>query len=481
MSRRGSTVLRIARHEFGLLMKGPSLLLSVALGALPLGLSLYSGYAEYRHAVIQNRAAEAAERIRWLNQGIKGPHAAMDQGMIVFQPLPALAAFDSGVLPFTGSEDFLVGHHQQISTSKAAEGTSTLHRLGYLTPAVTLQVLFPLALVLLLYPAFAEEREHGILRQLLSVGVSPRDLLLGKLIGLALPVAVISVVLISASVALTVHLRLPGDLPLRILMIGAGYLAYFFVISAVVLAVSARSATARQSLAISLALWFGGCVLAPVVAMDLASTLIPAPTAFDYATAEMDANRKLPTVEERRAEVRKRLLTKYRVGSLRDLPVDPIGIELLEEAEQSDPVFHNLIAGVYDADRRQNRFHQFMGALFPVIAIQQISMTIAGTDLSAHLDFLDAAEEYRRSMNRMMNEAIAYNPRYKDSAVFPGTDIIVAQAGPDLWRKVPEFRYFPSAVELLWPRLRESALLLLVWVWFAGLLLLRSTRRLTVN
>ena len=273
----------------------------------------------------------------------------------------------------------------------------------------------------------------------------------------------------------------PGDLPLRIFMIGTGYLAYFFVISAIVLAVSARSATARQSLVISLALWFGGCVLAPVAAMDLANTLIPAPAAFGYATAEMDANRKLPTVEERRAEVRKRLLARYRVASLRDLPVDPIGIELLEEAEQSDPVFHNLIAGVYDADRRQNRFHQFMGVLFPVIAIQQISMTIAGTDLSAHLDFLDAAEKYRRSMNRMMNEAIAYNPHYKDSAVFPGTDIIVGQAGPDLWRKVPEFRYVPSAVELLWPRFRESVLLLLVWVSFAGLLLFRSTRRLTVN
>src|SRR5207247_737832 len=109
------------------------------------------------------------------------------------QPLSFLSAFDSGVLPHTGSEDLLVGHHEQMPTSKTAEGTHSLHRLGFLTAAKTLQVFVPLLLTLLLYPSFAGERELGTLRQIVSLGVSVPELVWGKLAGLALPVGCILV------------------------------------------------------------------------------------------------------------------------------------------------------------------------------------------------------------------------------------------------------------------------------------------------
>jgi ABC-2 type transport system permease protein len=482
--RRVPVLWQIARHEFRSLLKDGRLAISIALVAFPLALSLYTGYQEYRIIRAQNRRAQSAERNRWLNQGIKGPHVAMDQGIIVFQPLPVLSVFDSGVLPFTGTEEQLVGHHQQMFTSKIAEGASTLHRLGLLTPAVVLQVFAPLALVLLLYPAFAGEREQGTLRQLLAAGVTPRELFIGKLIGLALPVTVTLAVLALAAAAASLASARDDptrDLFQRVVILSAAYLAYFAIVSGLALTVSVCSLTTRQSLAISIALWFGGCVFGPVLAMDLASVIVPSPTALSYATAEMDADRRLPTVEERRSELRKRLLAKYGVASLRELPVDPIGIELLEEAEQSEPIFHHLIAGVYDTHQRQNRLYQTAGILSPMIVIQQLSMTIAGTELSAHLDFVDAAEVYRRRMDRMMNEAIAYNPHYKESAVFPGTDIIISQGGPELWRQVPEFVYTPLPVRSLGPRLRNSCLLLLFWLTLACWLILRSTRHLKVD
>jgi ABC-2 type transport system permease protein len=481
--RRVPVLWQIARHEFRSLLKDRRLAISIALVAFPLALSLYTGYQEYRIIRAQNSRAQAAERSGWLNQGIKGPHVAMDQGIIVFQPLPVLSVFDSGVLPFTGTEEQLVGHHQQMFTSKIAEGASTLHRLGFLTPAVALQVLAPLALVLLLYPAFAGEREQGTLRQLLAAGVTPRELFIGKLIGLALPVTVTLAVLALAAAASLASARddPTRDLFRRVMILSAAYLAYFAIVSGLALTVSVCSLSTRQSLAISIALWFGGCVFGPVLAMDLASAIVPSPAALSYATAEMDADRKLPTVEERRSELRKRLLAKYGVASLRELPVDPIGIELLEEAEQSEPIFHHLIAGVYDTDHRQNRLYQAAGILSPMIVIQQLSMTIAGTDFSAHLAFVDAAEVYRRRMDRMMNEAIAYNPHYKESAVFPGTDIIISQGGPELWRQVPEFAYTPSPVSSPGPRLRNSCLLLLFWLTLACWLMLRSTRHLKVD
>ena len=125
--------------------------------------------------------------------------------------------------------------------------------------------------------------------------------------------------------------------------------------------------------------------------------------------------------------------------------------------------------------------YQAAGVLSPMISIQQLSMIVAGSDLSAHLDFVGAAEVYRRRMDRMMNEAIAYNPYYKESAVFPGTDIIISQGGPELWRQVPEFAHAPLSVRLLGPRLRNNCLLLLFWLTLASWLILRSTRHLKVD
>jgi ABC-2 type transport system permease protein len=72
------------------------------------------------------------------------------------------------------------------------------------------------------------------------------------------------------------------------------------------------------------------------------------------------------------------LLQQYHAASLRDLPVDPIGIELLEEARDVEPVFDALSGSVYDAYEGQNRLYQAAGVLSPMLAIQSMSMMPAG-------------------------------------------------------------------------------------------------------
>jgi hypothetical protein len=84
-------------------------------------------------------------------------------------------------------------------------------------------------------------------------------------------------------------------------------------------------------------------------------------------------------------------------------------------------------------------------------------------------------------MAQTLNEAIAYNPHYKDSPVFPGTDIIVSLAGPELWRRVPEFNYKLPLLPSVWPRARNSALLMLCWMLFVGWFLRRSARHLKAD
>lgn len=468
----------IARHERKLLLADRRLTASAITLVALFALSFFSGWHEYQTTTQQNQRAQQDDRTRWLNQPVKGPHAAADQGLLVFQHLPSLSAFDPGVLPYTGSQAILGGHHEQILTEMQAEGKHSLHRLGSLTGATVLQRFVPLFLILLLYRTIAGEREQGTLRQMLAVGVSASELVLGKLAGVILPLAF---VLVPACLCVVARIGGSSDAFGRLAILAASYLGYVALITAFIVAISIRASTPRQALVASLACWFLGGLFAPSLITDVARLVFPSPTALGHATALMDADQKLPTVEERRASVRWRLLKQYGVTQLRDLPVDPIGIELLEEERDAAPVFQRLIGKVYDAYQQQNRIYEAFGVLTPMIAMQSLSMALCGTDTAANRDFAEAAERYREAVIHILNEAIAYNPHYRQSAVFPGTDIIVSQAGPELWRRVPKFRYEAPRLASALTHAGSTLAVLLGWMAFAMWFLWRSISRLKVD
>ena len=68
-----------------------------------------------------------------------------------------------------------------------------------------------------------------------------------------------------------------------------------------------------------------------------------------------------------------------------------------------------------------------------MLPMRALSMALAGTDFVSTIAFVRAAEEYRRVIQRVMNDDIARHAK-------PGA---AYTAGPDLWSKVPEFRYDP--------------------------------------
>ena len=59
------------------------------------------------------------------------------------------------------------------------------HRVAVRPSGVLVSRCVSLLIVLLTFGALAGERERGTLRQVLSLGVRPRDLVLGKALGLA--------------------------------------------------------------------------------------------------------------------------------------------------------------------------------------------------------------------------------------------------------------------------------------------------------
>jgi ABC-2 type transport system permease protein len=112
-----------------------------------------------------------------------------------------------------------------------------------------------------------------------------------------------------------------------------------------------------------------------------------------------------------------------------------------------------------------------MGVAAPMLPARALSMALAGSDFAHHRDFVVAAEEYRRGIQRVMNADIASNAK-------PG---VAYTAGSELWAKVPEFEYeLPGSA---WA-LRQSApsiILLLAWCLAATWFAVRATRRLVAE
>ena len=89
-----------------------------------------------------------------------------------------------------------------------------------------------------------------------------------------------------------------------------------------------------------------------------------------------------------------------------------------------------------------------------MLAIQSLSMGLAGTDFFHHRDFANAAENYRRLLIRKMNDDLTYQAVNRDFSY---------QAPPSLWQTVEEFRYDAPTTRTALAQQRLSLGLLSLW------------------
>jgi ABC-2 type transport system permease protein len=425
------------------------LLLVTALGA---------GWMHFRELKAQHAAASDAAREDWLTQGNKNPHSAAHYGVHVFKPQLALSFVDRGLDPYTGVTVWLEAHRQNDFLYRPAQDGSAAQRLGNLTAASVLQVLVPLLVILLAFGAFAGEREAGTLRQVLALGVPPRQLAWGKAAGIA---AALGLALLPAAalgaLALTLASGASPGLG-RVALLGLAYLAYFAVFAAVALIVSARARSSRQALIVLLAFWAVNTLIAPRVATDLSRSLHPTPSAFEF-------NRKMrfdleqgmdghSPADQRRAQLQERVLAEHGVEHVEDLPFNFAGYALQRSEEYGDEVFDRHYGLLWEAFGRQARVHEAAALVAPLLAVRSISMGLAGTDFEQHRHFAAAAEQYRRRLVRLMNEDLTYNSRSGET--------YVADAG--LWSDVDPFEYEAPRAAWVMGNARLSIIILLLWL-----------------
>lgn len=451
----------IARKEFIELLREGRFRWAAGIVLALLAVAALAGARYQRDLVAQQQAAQSAEQSRWYNQAPKNPHSAAHYGLYAFKPRLAPAFLDPGVEPYTGVATWIEAHKQNEMLFRPAQDATLAQRFGDLTVALVFQVMLPLVVVLLAFSAFAGERERGTLRQLLSLGLRPRELVLGKALGLSAALALIvlpALVLGSLALALTGPSAGVG----RIAPLFLIYLLYLGVFLLLALAVSARAGTARAALVILLGFWAVNCLVAPRAFAALAAKAHPLPdpiAAKARVKEELGDPHGAPTKVQ---EMIAALLKRHGVSRPEELPINVRGLQLQIGEEHGYEIFDRYYGELFSTMEEQNRIVQSGAALFPLLGVQSLSMALAGTDLGHHRDFVRAAEDYRRLVQKMMNDEITVRP-LKAGEVFLGDKA--------LWAKVPTFNYAPPSAWEVLGRNALPATLLLVWfaatAWFA--------------
>lgn len=460
----GATI-RIAREEWRALARSR---VAVLAGALLVLLILTATFISLQKqaAIDEARSRYQAEQVEeFYNQPDRHPHRMVHYGQFVFRPLAPLAFFDFGVDPYTGNMVFLEGHRQNSANFAEARQSSLMLRFGQLTPAFVLQTLAPLLIVFLAFRALAGERERGTLRLMLAQGISGRQLLSGKLLAHA---GVAGAILLPALVALALMAWGAGASPAQAALMMLAYTAYLLVWTLAALLVSTLLPRGRDALLALIALWMVTVVLLPRGLPELAAATETAPTRIE---TEVAIGRDLKSIGDSHDpddpyfnDFREKTLARYGVDDVLDLPVQYAGLVSIEGERLTSQLFDDYAAEAFARQDRQGALVRNFGIASPLIAVRQLSMTLAGTDLDSHQDFLNQVESYRygfvQELNRMQAEQIP--------AVDPGEDPRIDAAN---WREIPGFSYV-APDPLAYGSGRIAATFAILALWLAGLALL---------
>ena len=389
---------------------------------------------------LQARAqAQQAEAQRWQNQGAKYPHSAAHYGVYVFKPLSSLSALDPGVERFVGSSVWLEAHKQNDFTHRPAADQAGTTRQFMLTPALVLQVLAPLVIIFLGFGSFAREREQGLVGSLRLTGAplsaiaaARGSLLVALSLALALPACAAVVAVQWTLVGSTPFV----DGPWRAGLLALGALLYLGLWAVLVLAVSAASSTLRSSLAALLALWAATALVMPRLATEWSALAAPLPS-MQVFRADLEKDLAEPHDPAEEARMKAALLRQYGVTEEKQLPVNWAGINLQRGEEHGNAIFDHHFGQLFATLQRQTDAAGWAAYLSPTLAFARLSGATAASDHAHHVQFIRGAEQQRRTIQQVMNDAITATPNGQR-----------VDGNATLWQRVPpcDFKFSPLTV-----------------------------------
>nr|WP_295873744.1 DUF3526 domain-containing protein [uncultured Chitinophaga sp.] len=469
------TILLIARQTWKTILQNKaSFWLTVLLG-ITLCVATWIGWQHYQTQQQQRLQYSKAVREKWVSKPDKHPHRMAHYGYLVFRDKHPLSFFDFGIESFSGVSVFLEAHKQNtVNFSEAGFSNGTL-RFGEMSVAMVLQLLVPLLIFFLGYNAIAGERESGTLKILLCQGVSWRQLMIGKTLGiiavsftLFLPVIVLTIVL---WVVLSQG-QIAADAALRLLLLLIAYAVYFAICAGITVLVSAVSRSSKGALTILLGSWIFFLVILPRLTQAAGANIYPAPSKIEFAAAiEEDLHKQGDSHnpdDPHYAGMKAAVLQKYQVKDVKDLPFNYGGYVMAEGEKISAGIYADHLRRLTKIYRQQNSFTVAAGYVNPYLSIRNLSMALTAADFATYASFQEQAEAYRyqlaQRMNRLQMEYIGNEK--------PAPTDKPAVISHDHWAEMPDFKYRFNAAGAVLQDQVSTVLALVCWLGLiaAGLL-----------
>lgn len=450
---------------------------AIALGLAALFLFaavLATSMGERRERVAEKQRVEAFARAQWDTQGSKHPHRGAHLGIYVFRPESLLASFDPGITRHAGQALWLEPHHRNMMRYSEANDDIGGSRLGPFTPALVLHTALALLVFVLCAHAVAQERESGTLRMLYGSGVKGATLLFSKFAALFTMAGLLLASALVAGALLADPAEMNAAIAARAGGLAVAYLLYLAVLIAIGLAVSSICRTSRASLFALIALWLTMTIAVPRVGNAAASYMVqlPSPQQF-WAGIRHDYEQGIGSdgnLKTRNQQFDKILLERYGVSRLEDVPAGAYALRRLHRDAYADRVHARHFSQLWDSYYQQERIVRAMAAASPAVAIQSLSMALAGTDLYHQQAFEDAAEKYRRYVNSSIDGWDAQNTKGMVS-------FDLQYADNRLWQSVRPFRFEAPESASVFRRALADFIVMLAWVAAAATLLIFSARR----
>lgn len=352
--------------------------------------------------------AKAEVRAQWENMGPSNPHGAAHFGSYAFKPLSPLSFFDGGIQQITGSNLRLEGHVQnELVNSPASQGT-LVSRFGALSPALLLQLIFSFLLLLLGFDAVRQERSQGRWSLLLLQSKHHRTLLFAK----ALAIWLLAMGLLSFLFALSGFWGGNSLAAPRWAYVFLAYGLFFWLCIVLGLALAARLRHTNSALTWLVSLWVLWVLVSPRFFHSLAEQLHPLPSRFEFEQGMREDRSKgidgHNPADGREKQLRDSVLQAHGLTVVDSLPFNFDGLIMQADEEYGNMVWDKHIGGLHQTLLKQQALLQWLGLANPFMALKRLSMGIAGTDLTHHLDFQAQAETYRRQFIKKLNDEHAY-------------------------------------------------------------------------
>jgi ABC-2 type transport system permease protein len=439
------TIILIAKHCICTIWSNKAIKLLIALFAILIIYATITSYKYYIKAEANRKLYQKQVRDSWVNSPDKHPHRMAHYGFIAFRPKSVLSIFDNGIESYTGNAIFLEAHKQNSTNFSEASLSTAMLRFGEISVAMLLQLLLPLLIFFIGFNCISSSRETGTLKMLLAQNVTPKQLIIGNILGIT---SISMLIVIPAIVLPIIANSIIGNFTITpYLLLFIIYTVSVIAYSTIAVLVSANSKSSKVALVVLIGIWLMCTLLLPKLSQMMANCMYPAPSKIAFETAIEkdivqygDSHNPDDTFFKK---LKDSVLKANNVTSTQDLNFNYGGFQMKVGEALTATVYNKHLDSLLKIYQQQINVQNSLAFINPFTSTKQWSMAISQTDFATYTNFQQQAEQYRFDLAQTMNDLqikVIPNKKLADTAKSYSID-------KKYWSEFKDFAYKPQLLQ----------------------------------